>query len=59
MQRSRAVLISLACLTALPSGAGEIRFTDRAGALPGPPQVYDGGWEHFVAAPTRRASSAT
>ena len=48
MQRSRALLISLACLTALPSGAGEIRFTDRAGALPGPPQIYDGGWEHFV-----------
>ncbi|MBL9059920.1 MAG: VCBS repeat-containing protein, partial [Mangrovicoccus sp.] len=48
MQRSRALLFSLACLTAVPAASGEIRFTDRAAALPGPPQIYDGGWEHFV-----------
>lgn len=48
MQRSRALLFSLACLTAVPAAAGEIRFSDRAAALPGQPQIYDGGWEHFV-----------
>jgi hypothetical protein len=43
-------LLALAALLAVlaPSARAEPVFTDRAAALPSPPHVYDGGWEHFV-----------
>ncbi|MBF9034446.1 hypothetical protein HKCCE2091_09355 [Rhodobacterales bacterium HKCCE2091] len=42
-------MIRAACLLlAATPAAADIRFEDASGALPGPPHVYDGGWEHFV-----------
>ena len=37
----------LVILLAGPAAA-DIRFEDARAALPGPPHVYSGGWEHFV-----------
>jgi len=41
--RAAAILVLLAA-----PALAEPAFLDRAGALPAPPHVYDGGWEHFV-----------
>ena len=43
------IIIAVAALAAATGSApADPRFIDRAAALPGPPHVYGGGWEHFV-----------
>ncbi|MCA8879383.1 MAG: CRTAC1 family protein [Rhodobacteraceae bacterium] len=44
----RSALTLLVLLFAFPAVAGGIQFADRASGLSGAPQIYDGGWEHFV-----------
>jgi hypothetical protein len=39
--------VALSCVLAVPAGAAEPSFVDRAAALP-VAHVYGGGWEHFV-----------
>ena len=40
-------LLVLGCLLAAPAQS-QVRFADATAALPGPAQIYSGGWEHFV-----------
>ncbi len=47
------IAFAAAALAAAPAVAGSAapavpRFDDATAALPGPPHVYSGGWEHFV-----------
>ena len=39
---------ALALLLLATPAAADIRFEDARAALPGPPHVYQGGWEHFT-----------
>ncbi|WP_108658638.1 CRTAC1 family protein [Acuticoccus kandeliae] len=48
MRGPLALLLLLALAGEAAADAAIPRFSDASAALPGPPHIYEGGWEHFV-----------